>query len=219
MAEKYGTIPPKYTKEWWAYFWEYYRWHVIITVAAVLITAVTIAQCASRPVYDEYVTYAGHKQYSDKQAERIEQLMAAEIEDADGNGENAVLLRQLMFSDTAGSEEYDYALQTKLDLSMSDECTFVYLFDKALAERQLSKTSVGDLFVPVSEWSQSSDVAGLAAADGTVYAASLTDSSVLKENDLYNDDLYIMVKRNYKDDEKNNASFSGAFNIARMFIK
>ena len=48
MAEKYGEVPPKFTKKWWEYFWDYYKWHVIITVVAVLIASVTIVQCATR---------------------------------------------------------------------------------------------------------------------------------------------------------------------------
>ena len=34
MAEKYGTVPPKYTAKWWQYIWDYYKWHIIITVIA-----------------------------------------------------------------------------------------------------------------------------------------------------------------------------------------
>ena len=52
MAEKYGEVPPKFTKKWWEYFWDYYKWHVIITVVAVLIASVTIVQCATRPKYE-----------------------------------------------------------------------------------------------------------------------------------------------------------------------
>ena len=65
MAEKYGEVPPKFTKKWWEYFWDYYKWHVIITVVAVLIASVTIVQCATRPKYDMNVVYAGHMNYSE----------------------------------------------------------------------------------------------------------------------------------------------------------
>ena len=50
MAEKYGEVPPKFTKKWWEYFWDYYKWHVIITVVAVLIASVTIVQCATSEI-------------------------------------------------------------------------------------------------------------------------------------------------------------------------
>ena len=32
MAEKYGTVPKKFTSAWWEYFWDYYKWHTIATV-------------------------------------------------------------------------------------------------------------------------------------------------------------------------------------------
>ena len=31
MAEKYGEIPPRFTRAWWNYFWYYYKWRVVIT--------------------------------------------------------------------------------------------------------------------------------------------------------------------------------------------
>lgn len=219
MAEKYGTIPPKWTKAWWEYFWYYYKWRVIVTAAAVLMAAVTIVQCATRTEYDMYITYAGHKNYSDPQTERMEQLITANSADADGDGKTAVLFRQLMFSDTAGSEEYDYAIQTKLDLSMSDECSFIYLFDEAQAQHQLSKTAVSDLFVPADEWAPGTDAKTLTASDGTAYAVSLADSALLKDNEIYREDLYIMVKHNYKEDEENTIAFDSSINIAGMLVK
>ena len=51
MAEKYGEVPPKFTKKWWEYFWDYYKWHVIITVVAVLIASVTQCFGASKSYF------------------------------------------------------------------------------------------------------------------------------------------------------------------------
>ena len=90
MAEKYGTVPPKFTKAWWGYFWDYYKWHVIITVAAVVIAAVTIVQCANRPKYDMNVIYAGHMNYSDEEIEKMQNLLSEYIEDIDGNGKKSI---------------------------------------------------------------------------------------------------------------------------------
>ena len=74
MAEKYGEVPPKFTKKWWEYFWDYYKWHVIITVVAVLIASVTIVQCATRPKYDMNVVYAGHMNYSEEEIDGFKRV-------------------------------------------------------------------------------------------------------------------------------------------------
>ena len=98
MAEKYGEEPPKFTKKWWEYFWDYYKWHVIITVVAVLIASVTIVQCATRPKYDMNVVYAGHMNYSEEEINKLKEIISERISDIDGNGENSVLLSTLVFS-------------------------------------------------------------------------------------------------------------------------
>ena len=76
MAEKYGEVPPKFTKKWWEYFWDYYKWHVIITVVAVLIASVTIVQCATRPKYDMNVVYAGHMNYSEEEINKLKEIIS-----------------------------------------------------------------------------------------------------------------------------------------------
>ena len=146
MAEKYGEVPPKFTKKWWEYFWDYYKWHVIITVVAVLIASVTIVQCATRPKYDMNVVYAGHMNYSEEEINKLKEIISERISDIDGNGENSVLLSTLVFADNAGSEEYDYAIQTKLDLTFTDDCSFIYLMDKANVDAQMQKEVVDQIY-------------------------------------------------------------------------
>lgn len=219
MAEKYGTIPPKYTKAWWGYFWEYYKWHVIITAAALVIAAVTIVQCASRPQYDMNVVYAGHMNYSEREAEAIEKIISENITDVDGNGESSVLFQPLVFLDTTGSAEYDYAVQTKLDMTFMEDCTFIYLMDEQQAKIQVERDSAADAFEAVSDWAGETGAQVLTDKNGTGYAVSLADSTAFKENDVFCDDLYILVRRNYKDDEANVKSHEDSLNAAAVLIK
>ena len=62
--EKYGTIPPKFTKEWWEYFWDYYKVHTICTVAAIVIIVSTIVQCANSPEYEVEFRLFGQNKFS-----------------------------------------------------------------------------------------------------------------------------------------------------------
>ena len=74
--EKYGEIPKRFTKEWWSYFWDYYKWHVIggaVVLAMIIITAV---QLMSKVAYDEIVTYIGEASYSDSAVEDIAERMS-----------------------------------------------------------------------------------------------------------------------------------------------
>lgn len=222
MAEKYGEIPPRFTKQWWDYVWYYYKWHIIITVLAVIIAAVTIVQCATRTRYDMTVVYAGHKNYSETEINRIQEILSEYISDIDGNGEKNVMFMPLMFVDNAGSEEYDYAMQTKLDVSFTDDYTFIYLMDKQEAELYLHRENVDSTFVPVGDYISdvTLDWSDLLTADNdTAYGVNVSGNSLFTENDIYCDDLYAFVAVTSKTDEKNKLSQEEAFNIVKELTK
>lgn len=219
MAEKYGEIPQKWTKKWWEYFWDYYKWHVIITAVAVLITAVTVVQCVTREKYDAYIVYAGHTQYAEETIANIESSLAEYITDIDGNGEKKLYLRNIMFMDTAGTAEYDSAMQTKLDVTFLDDCTFVYLMDKDEATIYAQRDSAEDNFMHVEDFAPDADGEVITAADGTAYAISIENSTFLKENNIYSDDLYLLIRNNYKTDEANIQAYADALAIAQILVR
>lgn len=212
MAEKYGTVPDKWTKEWWDYFWYYYKWRVILIAFAILCVVFTLAQCAMREKYDLTVTYAGHMMYSEEEINRLTAGISEYIDDVDGNGEKSVFFQQLNFMDTMGSEEYDYASQSKLDMEFHNEQSFLFLYDEKELQNMLGRDYADEIYVPVSEWAQD--------ADGDLeYAVSLKDSAFFAENNIYSEDLYLVVRRNYKDDEKNVLAWESSVRIANNLIK
>ena len=78
-----------------------------------------------------------------------------------------------------------------------------------------------DAFVPVSEWGgpETENELGYEFKDG-VYAASLKNSSILKEAGIDGDNLYIMVKMNFDaEDEDVNRKFSASCDFAKKVIK
>lgn len=219
MAEKYGEIPPRFTKQWWDYVWYYYKWHITITVFAIIIASVTMVQCATRTRYDMTVVYAGHMNYSDDEIIRLQELLSEHITDIDENDEKNVMFMPLMFADNPGSEEYDYAMQTKLDLSFTDDYTFIYLMDKSEAELYLQRESIADTFENTDLYAENTDAEILRASDGTGYAVSLRNSALLKNNNIYCEDLYILIAKNNDDNEKRAISHGDALNTARELIK
>lgn len=220
MAEKYGTVPPKWTKEWWDYFWYYYKWRVLFIAFAVVCVAVTVTQCVTRERYDMTVTYAGQKMYTEEEITRLTDGIEEYIDDVDGNGKKSVFFQQLNFMNTPGSEEYDYASQTKLDLEFHNEQSFLFLHDLAELENMVGRDSAKEIYVPVSEWADvMPDEELLYSKDGTAYAVNLKGSAFLAQNGIYRDDLYVILRRNYKDDEKNNLAFSSSVKTANNLIK
>lgn len=219
MAEKYGEIPPRFTRAWWEYVWYYYKWHVIITVTAVIVALVTIVQCASRTKYDMNVIYAGHKNYSETEINRMGEILSEYITDIDGNGEKNVMFLPLMFADNAGAEEYDYAIQTKLDMTFMDDYTYLYLMDRSEAELYLQREHASDTFTPADTYADITQEEILCIPDGRGYAVSLSGSALLKSNDIYCEDLYLLVVQNSEPDEKSVQSYEDALKTAKELIK
>lgn len=221
MAEKYGTVPPKFSREWWGYFWDYYKWHVIITVFALICVIVTVAQCASREKYDMHIIYAGNMAFTEEDDLKMEETVLPFVADADGNGEAALNFLPMTISGASGQEQYEYALLTKLDLSLQDDATFIYLFDKSILNNMINRKYVENIFVPVSDW-------GAEIADGmdiikneagTAYAVDLTNSSFLNEKGVYCKDVYAVLRQNLKTDELNTKAYQSAVEILREFVK
>ena len=150
---------------------------------------------------------------------KLKEIISERISDIDGNGENSVLLSTLVFADNAGSEEYDYAIQTKLDLTFTDDCSFIYLMDKANVDAQMQKEVVDQIYDCTDSFIDSSSDKVVKAADGKGYAVNLKDSRLLKDNGIYCDDLYILIRRNYKDDEKNTQAHDDSIAVAEALVK
>ena len=211
MAEKYGEIPPRFTRAWWDYYWYYYRWHVVIILFAVVFTVFTCVQCASRAKYDMHISYVGHKIYAQDKLELLGEMLSPYIDDADGNGENSIFVQQLNISGAAGHEEYDAASYTKFDIEMQEDCSFLFLLDREMLENMLNRDYADELFLPVLGWTEDDlpeDM--LVSKDGTPYAVSLENSKFMIENDIYHDDVYAVIRRNYKNNEKNQIAFEGS---------
>lgn len=219
MAEKYGTVPPRFTKAWWGHFWYYYKWRVLITAAAILIAAVTIVQCVSRPKYDMTITYAGHKVYSDEMSEKMQDVLKEYITDIDGNGKQSIYFQQLTFYDTAGNEEMDSAMQTKLDFTFTKNDVYIYLMDRIEAELYINRDSASRLFESTDVWANDTEAEILTVQDGTGYAVNLKDSRILKENDIYCEDLYLFVRANNKNDEKSQKIYENSLKAAEILIQ
>ena len=224
--EKYGTIPPRFTKEWWAYFWEYYKWHTIATAFVVILIAVTLVQCVTKTVYDMTVTYAGDRVFSEEAVNSINEALAGVINDMDGDGENNIFFQQLTFGTANNDPQYEMAMQTKLMLEFSAGETFMYIFSKSEMDTYLNQENCEDLFLPVSEWVEDGSIleeASLGLSGGVAYAVSLGESAYFKSLGLDMQDQYVVLRQIRASEEKDekfsiqfeNAKIAGNYLLAR----
>lgn len=219
MAEKYGVVPPKFTKKWWEYFWDYYKIHVLVTAFVVLCVGITAVQCATREKFDLNMIYFGSTYHGEDNSNAVANGLEQFIEDVDGNGEKNIFLQELMISNQPGQEQYDYAIQTKFDLSFQDNYTFLYLIDEDNAKNMLGRGYSDGVFIPVEEWAKDTQSETLSDDKGVDYGVSLKDSKYLNENGYSNEKLYLLVKGNFKEDEKNISAYESSLRLAQELIK
>ncbi len=226
MAEHYGVVPKRFTKEWWPYYWMYYKWQTIGVVFALAAIVITLVQCATKENYDAIVNYIGETYFEPETVEGLEAALEPLIEDVDGNGENNVFFQQLTLSNASGSEEIDYTLQVKHDLELSDETSYLFMYDKKEAELMLERESADDVYLPLDEWCGTTDLK--AASDGgrVLYSQSGAPLAILAEGSgllesvgMDTEDLYITVRKNYSDEESNLAAYRSAAAMANAILK
>lgn len=227
MAEVYGVKPKKFTKEWWPYYWMYYKWHTIGVLFVIVSILVTVYQCTHREKFDLTVTYGATANIPQQTADELEEVFSAMAEDSDGDGNPNVFLEQLNFSNAPGMAETDQALQTKLDVGMTQDDTMLYIFDTDELAIMLNREQSGETYVNVQEWLGDEEFAKLAAEEGKIVynqdeiplAVSIADSSIMKEHNINSENMYVLVRMNYKDTEVSQSAQRSAVVIAKELLK
>ena len=179
MAEKYGTIPQKFTREWWDYFWMYYKGYVIAAVFIIITASVTIYQAVTTPKYDLSLVYAGRYAFSDALEEKITETISTVCPDVDSNKKNSLEFLQLRVGDQS-DPQYAMAMQTKLDIYIAEENIHLYIFDKDVALPYLGKDAENCCFTPLSDWLDT-DSDAVCSAHGIDYGIELTECKVFQE--------------------------------------
>lgn len=222
--EKYGTIPPRFTKEWWSYFWDYYKWHTLGSAFALVLIVTSAVQCATKTKYDMTLTYAGNSSFSDEFSENISSNLGEVIDDIDDNGQKNVFFQPLTFGQENADPQYEMAMQTKLSLEFSAGETYLFIFSKDVADNYLNSDSSEGLFLPLDEWitdNSLTDGVQLEMAGGKAYGVSLAESAYFKNLGLDMSQQYI-VMRTPRDselkDEKMSAQYENAKKAAEYLL-
>ena len=204
--EKYGTIPPRFSKDWWSYIWDYYKWHIIGGGVAAVLIGVTAVQCATQTHYDMTVTYAGAAGCTDEAQARVSEIFQETVGDVNGNGKKEVLFQALKLSsseDQVQDAQYEMAMQTKLMLEIQAGESFLFLFSPERAEQMFANDGAEGFFVPVSEWysgtlSEEEQTAG----SMTGYAVCLKAPAVLENAGFDCGEVYLAIRNLRSDEEK-----------------
>ena len=220
MAEVYGVKPKMFTREWWPYFWMYYKWHTIgIVFAAVCIISFTVG-CITKTQYDLIVTYAGGAPWQTGAGEALEERLSEVITDADGNGQKNVLVEKVVMDSSGTDVALNYNLQVKVDIELSQEIYNLYLFDEDEMKLMLGRDEANLMFTPVSDWAEAAVPEDkLYTKDGTAYAVSMEDNAYLKDIGVPTKGLYMLVRNKVNESELCKKSHDGAVAAANLILK
>lgn len=222
MAEFYGEKPKRFSREWWPYFWLYYKWHTIGIAVALLIITTTVVDIINRERYDLEIVYLGSQHIAEESLDNVTHSLTDAISDADGNGEREIIAIQLNVADGQGSIELTSAYRQKRDLELStNKYAYMYIYTKPEAESILSLNGIDSLYQSAEKWYNGdlSEVETVYANDGKPYAISLKNSSILKENDIDSENLFVMIKNDEYCKEKSEIALNNAVSVANKLVK
>lgn len=224
MAEKYGTVPKKFTSEWWEYFWMYYKVYVIVAVFIIIAAAVTINQIMTAPKYDLTVTYAGNSGFPEEISDEVISSITPMCKDVDGNKEKSINFTQINLG--TKDDMYNAQMEQKLVLSISEQDVYIYILEKNVIDALvLSKSNDEIGFDPVNKWFDG-DLSEMSKyeKDGTVFGVELTDCKVFQKiADKTGADFsgnYLLVRSLRKDKaEKQSDVHKAAMELAGKIVK
>lgn len=221
MAEKYGVVPKRFTREWWDYFWMYYKWHTIAVVFIVIAVTVTVVQKINAPKYDLTLTYAGTGYISEQSSDKLQKSLSPLCDDVDGNGKKQLSFLQINLSKDSKDAQYNMAMSMKLQLSLSEDETYIFIMDENLVKTYSGDDEQSGVFAPVKDWLKA-DVTEdkLYAANSGEYVAVKLDGNKYLENAGIDTNGKYLVMRFYprEDQEKQVNGYKAAAKLANKIL-
>ena len=219
--EYYGEKPKRFTKKWWQYFWDYYKWHTIAIVFVIVCVVVTVIEVKTQEKYDGSLVTVGRVVLIDELSDKLEENIEEAIDDIDQNGEKSILIERLMFSDDDEDVQYSAAMKMKYELKLQTDESFAFIMDEKLMEQTISNPETDGCFATVTEWLfEDINEDNIYYLNEKPYAIKLADSKILKDMGISGDSFYAVLKYNYDEkDEELNKQFENAKKILNAVVK
>lgn len=223
MAEKYGDLPEKFTKAWWGYYWEYYKWYVIIPLVLIIAVGATVYVKLTEPKYDLTLTYAANNIISPEDEQKLSGKLSEICEDVDKNGEKSLFFGQLLINSNPSQEDIEYsrATATKLQLSFAEDEKYIYIMDKEAAQLFIGTTPEESPYAPVENWAENlPEDTEFFTAHGINYGVSLSGNKFFEGYGIDLDNHYVIIRYYPRKDQlkKQLDGYKAAINLANTII-
>ena len=208
--EVYGTKPKIFTKDWWPYFWDYYKLHTISVILAAVAIISFVSDCKNQKNYDLQIDLITENQVSEETLDKLLDTVYEKIDDVTENGKTEAYINYLDMSEN-GDPQYMEAMHTKMMIETGYTEAFVFLVSKKYAD-YMSEVGV---FKPSSEWTDSESYNG--------YLINLENCEILKDLGIDTGDLYLGIvnfrERDKKSEiEKNRPKQKNGIKFAKFLL-
>ena len=201
--EKYGTIPPKFTKGWWAHYFYYYKFHALAVAFVIFMVGSIIYSNVTRVHYDLQVSYMGLFGINPDHEAALNEYFGEAIEDVTENGKKEIgymyySFDNIMGDGTMSEEEYAYQMKFSAELQAGD--SDVYIMTGANAD-ELAGFSENFMSVYDFVGEDCPDDRIKRNESGHPYAVSIAGNESLEAMGIDTSDLYVSVRLLYRINE------------------
>ncbi len=213
MAEQF-TLPKTFSKEWFSYVWDYYKYHILVGVVVIILAVITIVEISTVVKFDTNINFVSTSVITQENADKITDACEMAGMDIDKNDEVSISFSQLNFTEENLRDPSLYStMMNKLMATFATEEEYIYIMDEKMMNDIISMESTEGLFVPRKVWETTNDTEN-------VYGASLKNSSILQENGIDSSDMFIMIRECYNDNDKElKIKQENAIKIAKFLVK
>ena len=219
MAEKFEK-PQKFTKAWWGYVCDYYKWPIIITLCAILGVCYYAYEKSTEIHPDIRFAMSGNIVLDPVAEDLFQDRLDSMVKDINGDGKTKTArpMYYIFLESTHTGAEYQSAMSQRLSLELSSQETFLFVFDKSLGDHYINLPD--NAFLKTEKWAgELSPESLMQDAYGRNYGVSLKNSRILKECGIDGSDLYLMVRICTKDGEEYDNKYEESLRIAKELIK
>jgi len=219
MAEKFEK-PEKFTKAWWGYIRDYYKWPIIITLCVIIAIGYYVYEKSTEIDPDIKIAMAGNIVLDPVAEDEFQLALDNMVMDLNGDGETKVFrpMYYIYAGSTQTGADYQLAMSQKLSLELTTQETFLFVFDKELGTQYINLPD--SAFLKTEKWAENiPDELLLKDSYERSYGVSLKNSKVLKKCGIDGSNLYLTIRLCTKDGAEYDALYKESIRIAEELIK